>query len=205
MLYLYNGRISIVDINFKHCLNLMSNIVKKELTQLEKDVLEVIEVSSISTAKEIADILDVDLQDVIAILNNDDFYNLICANSLGNMRLAYHSKGIPHLISKLDEERHFFDSYDRLTKAIGAVKDRDNESLKVSLEVLLKDAKITKSDSPHTNSDPDLNTVSKAVSKTKTANIFSIEDNGEKQSKTKSAKTDSPHTKGEITFEFDED
>jgi hypothetical protein len=164
----------------------------KELTQLEKDILDIISTSEISSPIEIARLLDLDESEIIPILNNDEFYNLICARSLSHMRLAYHSKAIPKLIEHLDNEHKFYDSYDRLTKAIGAVKDKDSEGLKVSLEVLLKDAKIEKKEK---KANPDLNTVSKPVELKRTSgNIFAIEEE---------SKPESPH-KQEMEFEFEE-
>ena len=171
----------------------MTNIIKKELTEDENNILLLINTNSITSAKEISEILDLSESYVISILNNEDFYNLICANSLSNMRLAYHSKAIPRLIERLDNEHNFIDSYDRLTKAIGAVNTRDNESLKVSLEVLLKEAKVEKHISSHINNNKEnLNTVYET---TKTSgNIFAIEDNRQESHKSK-----------EIVFEFEDE
>ena len=165
-----------------------TELIKKELTQLEQDILSVISTSEISSPIQIANLLDVPEEDVIAILNNDSFYELICARSLGNMRLAYHSKAIPKLINQLDSEHKFFEAYDRLVKTIGAVKEKDNEGMKVSLEVLVKEKKEEK------NITPNLNTVSKV-----TGNIFALEEEG-KQSQV------SPHTKQtiEIDYEWEE-
>lgn len=166
-------------------------LIKKELTQLEKDILLIISTSEISSAKEISNILEIEETKVITILNNDEFYNHICANSLNNMRLAYHSKAIPKLIDNLDNEHKFYDSYDRLTKAIGAVKERDNESLKVSLEVLLKEPRIEKS----------VNHKSQVTSHTKendkvSGNIFEVEDIKE---------TKPSHNKKDLEFIWEEE
>lgn len=177
------------------------SLVKKELTELEKQILSVIETNSISSPIQIANLLDVDQQDVIAILNNDDFYNLICANSLGNMRLAYHSKAIPKLISNLENDKDFYDSYDRLTKAIGAVRAADHEGMKVSLEVLVKEKHEEKNVTPN-KPDPDLNTVSNSKERKESleqkvsANVFGIQDN---------TKQSPPIKKTTKEFEFEED
>lgn len=168
----------------------------KQLTELERDILSVISTSEISSPIEIANLLDVPEEDVIAILNNDSFYELICAKSLGNMRLAYHSKAIPQLIKLLDIEKDFFNAYDRLVKTIGAVKEKDNEGMKVSLEVLVKEKKEEKNITPKENKETNLNTVSKPNT---SGNIFALEEEG-KQSQV------SPHTKGtiEIDYEWEE-
>lgn len=150
-------------------------LVKKELSELEKDILKVISTSEISTPGEISNILDVEESLIVEILNNDEFYNYICASSMSIMRLAYHSKAIPHLIRDLDTEVKFYDSYDRLIKAIGNGKDNSSEGMKVSLEVLLKNnsAEVKEKDvTPHTKDN--LNTVYE-VKKT-SGNIFEITD-----------------------------
>ena len=172
---------------------------KKELTELERDILSVISTSEISSPIQIANLLDVPEEDVIAILNNDDFYNLICANSLGNMRLAYHSKAIPKLISNLENDKDFYDSYDRLTKAISAVGSKDHEGMKVSLEVLVKEKNNEeKNITPHEPDkyhNPHKEDILKSVSKV-SANVFGIQDN---------TKQSPPIKKKTIEFEFEED
>lgn len=168
------------------------SLEKRELTQIEKDILSVIQTSEISSAKEISNILDIPEKEVIGILNNDEFYNLICANSLSNLRLAYHSKAIPHLIRDLESEHKFYESYDRLTKAISGVKEKDNESMKVSLEVLLKREEKTISAKPissHSNEE-----VKHCLNLEKTSgNIFELEE------------TETEIRKGTIEFEFEEE
>lgn len=173
-------------------------LVKKELTQLEKDILSVIETSEIQSAAMIANLLECDESEVIAVLNNDEFYNLVCANSLSNMRLAYHSKAIPKLINKLDNEKEFFDAYDRIVKTIGAVKERDNEGMKVSLEVLVKEKHVpneVKDITPKENKGKEneefLNTVSKV-----SGNVFGIEED-QRQSQV------SPRIKPKIEIDYE--
>jgi anaerobic ribonucleoside-triphosphate reductase len=111
----------------------MANLVK-----LEDRILQVIDTQKVYSARTIAKILRVDEDRVIEILNDDNFYNKVCSYSLANMRLAYHSIALPKLINDLESDTAFYASYDRLTKAIGYMKDGDN-SAKHTLEVILKE------------------------------------------------------------------
>jgi phage antirepressor YoqD-like protein len=115
-----------------------------KLIKLEDRILELLDTDKIISPREIATVLKVPEDKVREILNNDIFYDKICANSLSKMRLAYHTIAIPHLLENLQTEVKFYESYDRLSKAIGALKEKDNESVKLSLEVLLKEKKVDK-------------------------------------------------------------
>lgn len=167
----------------------MSNELVKKLNQEEQDIMYVIINSEVISAKEISEILNIEESKVIEILNNDDFYNLICANSLANLRLSYHSKGIPHLIKDLDDDKDFYNSFDRVSKIIGAVKERDHEALKVSLELLLKkEERNIGMNTPHNQRSTNIEVI-------RSGNIFEIPDDNKIIE----------HSHKEIEFEFEDE
>lgn len=88
---------------------------------------------------EIAETSGLEEYQVIQLLNDDSFYSQICTNTIGKLRLGYHTEGISILlrILRTGDNREKLAALDRLTKLIGVVKDIPNINVKFDLEDLL--------------------------------------------------------------------
>lgn len=123
-------------------------LIKKELTEIQKkEVLYLITSGEVRTAQDIISILPT-LEEslVVQLLNDDMFYNEVCNYTLAKLKLSYHTTGVTKLLQILNshDNKESLAALDRLSKLVGAIKEKDNVVINLSLEDLLEEKKEKK-------------------------------------------------------------
>lgn len=119
----------------------MNELVKKIEGAIKLEIISAMSSGEISTALEISERFpDLTEQQAIALLNNDEFYSLLCDNTQARMRMLYHTQAIPVLERVLTsfDNKEKLAALDRLSKLVGATRELPSIQVNLSLEDLLE-------------------------------------------------------------------